>query len=69
MKIDGFLIYYFVVVVDDYLMKIIYVIRGEEWVLFILKYVYLYEVFGWEVFVFVYLLNIFNKEKKKLSKR
>lgn len=69
MKTDGFPTYHFAVVVDDYLMKITHVIRGEEWVSSTPKHVYLYEAFGWEVPVFVHLPNILNKEKKKLSKR
>lgn len=69
MKTDGFPTYHFAVVVDDYLMKITHVIRGEEWVSSTPKHVYLYEAFGWEAPVFVHLPNILNKEKKKLSKR
>ncbi|AXU26026.1 TPA: glutamate--tRNA ligase [Clostridioides difficile] len=69
MKTDGFPTYHFAVVVDDYLMKITHVIRGEEWVSSTPKHIYLYEAFGWEAPVFVHLPNILNKEKKKLSKR
>ncbi|MDR0880426.1 MAG: glutamate--tRNA ligase [Clostridioides sp.] len=68
-KTDGFPTYHFAVVVDDYLMKITHVIRGEEWVSSTPKHVYLYEAFGWEAPVFVHLPNILNQEKKKLSKR
>lgn len=68
-KTDGFPTYHFAVVVDDYLMKITHVIRGEEWVSSTPKHVYLYEAFGWEAPTFVHLPNILNKEKKKLSKR
>ena len=68
-KTDGFPTYHFAVVVDDHLMKITHVIRGEEWVSSTPKHVYLYEAFGWEAPVFVHLPNILNKEKKKLSKR
>lgn len=68
-KTDGFPTYHFAVVVDDYLMKITHVIRGEEWVSSTPKHVYLYEAFGWESPVFVHLPNILNTEKKKLSKR
>ena len=39
----------FAVVVDDHLMKITHVIRGEEWVSSTPKHVYLYEAFGWEL--------------------
>lgn len=68
-KADGFPTYHFAVVIDDYLMKITHVIRGEEWVSSTPKHVYLYEAFGWEAPTFVHLPNILNKEKKKLSKR
>ena len=69
MKSDGFPTYHFAVVVDDYLMKITHVIRGEEWLPSTPKHVYLYEAFGWEAPTFVHLPNILNTEKKKLSKR
>ncbi len=68
-KTDGFPTYHFAVVVDDHLMGITHVIRGEEWVISTPKHVYLYEAFGWEAPVFVHLPNILNTERKKLSKR
>lgn len=69
MKTDGFPTYHFAVVVDDYLMKVTHIIRGEEWISSTPKHVYLYEAFGWEAPTFVHLPNILNSEKKKLSKR
>ena len=68
-KTDGFPTYHFAVVVDDHLMKITHVIRGEEWVSSTPKHVYLYEAFGWEAPKFVHLPNILNKEKKKFMKK
>lgn len=68
-KTDGFPTYHFAVVVDDHLMGITHVIRGEEWVISTPKHVYLYQAFGWDVPQFVHLPNILNSEKKKLSKR
>ncbi|KDR94327.1 nondiscriminating glutamyl-tRNA synthetase [Peptoclostridium litorale DSM 5388] len=68
-KADGFPTYHFAVVVDDHLMKITHVIRGEEWISSTPKHVYLYEVLGWEAPTYVHLPNILNSEKKKLSKR
>ena len=68
-KTDGFPTYHFAVVVDDHMMKITHVIRGEEWISSTPKHVYLYEAFGWQAPTFVHLPNILNKEKKKLSKR
>jgi nondiscriminating glutamyl-tRNA synthetase len=69
MKSDGFPTYHFAVVVDDHLMGITHVIRGEEWVPSTPKHVYLYEAFGWKAPEFVHLPNILNRDKKKLSKR
>ncbi|WP_170834862.1 glutamate--tRNA ligase [Natronincola peptidivorans] len=68
-KSDGYPTYHFAVVVDDHLMKITHVIRGEEWLPSTPKHVYLYEVLGWQAPQFVHLPNILNIEKKKLSKR
>lgn len=47
-KVDGMFIYYMVNVVDDCLMEIIYVVRGEEWLLSIVYYVLFYWSLGWE---------------------
>ncbi|TRW28522.1 glutamate--tRNA ligase [Criibacterium bergeronii] len=69
MKSDGFPTYHFAVVVDDHLMGITHIIRGEEWLTSTPKHVLLYDMFGWEKPVFVHLPNILNKDKKKLSKR
>lgn len=69
MKSDGFPTYHFAVVVDDHLMGISHIIRGEEWLPSTPKQVFLYQAFGWEVPTFVHLPNILNPDKKKLSKR
>lgn len=69
MKSDGFPTYHFAVVVDDHLMQITHIIRGEEWLPSTPKHVYLYEAFGWEQPVYVHLPNILNSDHKKLSKR
>ncbi len=68
-KQDGFPTYHFAVVVDDHLMKITHIIRGEEWVSSTPKHVYLYEAFGWKQPEYIHLPLILNEEKKKLSKR
>ncbi|WP_099191079.1 glutamate--tRNA ligase [Tepidibacter mesophilus] len=68
-KSDGFPTYHFAVIVDDHLMGITHVIRGEEWLPSTPKHVYTYEAFGWEAPTFVHLPNILNSERKKLSKR
>ncbi len=68
-KSDGFPTYHFAVVVDDYLMGITHIIRGEEWVTSTPKHIQLYRSFGWDIPKYVHLPNILNKDKKKLSKR
>jgi len=68
-KSDGFPTYHFAVVVDDYLMGITHVIRGEEWLISTPKHVYTFEAFGWDAPKYAHLPNILNSEKKKLSKR
>lgn len=69
MKTDGFPTYHMAVIVDDHLMGVTHVIRGEEWLPSTPKHVYLYEALGWQAPTFVHLPNILNKDKKKLSKR
>jgi len=68
-KSDGFPTYHFAVVVDDHLMDITHVIRGEEWLASTPKHVYLYKVMGWQAPTYVHLPNILNTDRKKLSKR
>ncbi len=68
-KSDGFPTYHFAVVVDDHLMRITHIVRGEEWLTSTPKQVALYKYFGWEVPQFVHLPTVLNKDKKKLSKR
>lgn len=68
-KQDGYPTYHFAVVVDDHLMQISHVIRGEEWLPSTPKHVLLYDFFKWEAPQFVHLPNILNRDKKKLSKR
>jgi nondiscriminating glutamyl-tRNA synthetase len=68
-KSDGYPTYHFAVVVDDYLMKISHIIRGEEWLSSTPKHVLLYQAFGWKSPEYVHLPNILNSDKKKLSKR
>lgn len=69
LKSDGFPTYHMAVVVDDYLMKITHIVRGEEWLPSTPKHVYLYEAFGWEKPIYVHLPTVLNNERKKLSKR
>ena len=69
LKSDGFPTYHLANVVDDHLMEITHVIRGEEWINSVPKHVTLYEQFGWTPPVFCHLLLLRNPDKSKLSKR
>jgi glutamyl-tRNA synthetase len=69
LKSDGFPTYHLGVVVDDYLMKITHVIRGEEWLPSTPKHVILYQAFGWQLPVFAHVSLLRNPDKSKLSKR
>lgn len=68
-KSDGFPTYNFANVVDDHLMGITHVVRGNEYLSSSPKYNLLYKAFGWEVPVYVHCPLITDEEHKKLSKR
>ena len=68
-KSDGFPTYNFANVVDDHLMGITHVVRGNEYLSSTPKYNRLYEAFGWEVPVYIHCPLITDMEHKKLSKR
>ena len=68
-KSDGYPTYNFANVVDDHLMKITHVVRGNEYLSSSPKYNRLYEAFGWQVPIYVHCPTITNEEHKKLSKR
>jgi glutamyl-tRNA synthetase len=69
LKSDGFPTYHLGVVVDDHLMKITHIIRGEEWLPSTPKHVILYQAFGWDLPTFVHISLLRNPDKSKLSKR
>jgi glutamyl-tRNA synthetase len=69
LKSDGFPTYHLANVVDDHLMEISHVIRGEEWLPSTPKHVLLYRAFGWDIPVFAHLPLLLNPDKSKLSKR
>ena len=69
LKRDGLPTYNFANVVDDHLMGITHVVRGNEYLSSSPKYNRLYDAFGWEVPVYVHCPLITNEEHKKLSKR
>lgn len=68
-KSDNFPTYHLANVVDDHLMEITHVIRGEEWLPSTPKHILLYEAFGWEPPQFAHIPLLLNKDKSKLSKR
>ena len=69
LKSDGFPTYHLANVVDDHLMQIDMVIRGEEWLSSTPKHLLLYEYFGWKAPVFAHVPLLLNKGGGKLSKR
>ncbi|KAF0139529.1 MAG: glutamyl/glutaminyl-tRNA synthetase [Stygiobacter sp.] len=68
-KGDGYPTYHVANVVDDHLMQISHVIRGEEWLSSTPKHVLLYDFFGWEKPIFAHLPLLLNPDRSKLSKR
>jgi glutamyl-tRNA synthetase len=69
-KSDGIPTYHFAVLVDDHLMKITHVLRGEEWISSFPIHLHLYHFFGWEPPIFAHLPLILNPAGKgKMSKR
>ncbi len=69
LKSDGFPTYHLANVVDDRLMRISHVIRGEEWLPSTPKHILLYKAFGWEPPQFAHLPLLLNPDRSKLSKR
>jgi glutamyl-tRNA synthetase len=69
LKSDGFPTYHLANVVDDYLMKITHVIRGDEWISSTPKHLLLYEFFGWQPPLFLHMPLLLGQDGRKLSKR
>lgn len=69
LKADGYPTYHLANVVDDHLMEITHVIRGEEWISSAPKHLLLYRYFGWDAPVLCHLPLLRNPDKSKLSKR
>ncbi len=69
LKTDGLPTYHLANVVDDHLMQISHVMRGEEWLNSAPKHQLLYEYFGWEMPVLCHMPLLRNPDKSKLSKR
>jgi glutamyl-tRNA synthetase len=68
-KADGNPTYHLAVVVDDHLMEITHIIRGEEWINSAPKHILLYQYFGWEMPTLIHMNLLRNPDKSKLSKR
>jgi glutamyl-tRNA synthetase len=69
LKSDGFPTYHLAVVIDDHLMGVTDVVRGEEWISTAPIHVLLYELFGWQQPNFYHMPLLLNTDKTKLSKR
>ena len=69
LKSDGFPTYHLAVVVDDHLMEISHVLRGEEWLNSMPKHLLLYQAFGWRMPAHYHLPLLRNPDGGKLSKR
>lgn len=69
LKSDGFPTYHLAVVVDDHLMQITHILRGEEWISSTPKHILLYQMFGWDLPQFGHMPLLRNTDKSKLSKR
>ena len=68
-KGDGYPTYHLANVIDDHLMGITHVIRGEEWLSSTPKHILLYNFFKWEIPIFAHLPLLLNPDRSKLSKR
>jgi glutamyl-tRNA synthetase len=69
LKADGFPTYHLAVVVDDHLMGITHVVRGEEWISSTPKHLLLFDWLGWQRPVFAHMPLLRNVDKSKISKR
>ncbi len=69
LKTDGFPTYHMAVVVDDHLMGITHVVRGEEWISSTPKHLLLYRWLGWDVPAFAHMPLLRNTDRSKISKR
>lgn len=69
LKTDGNPTYHLAVVVDDHLMEITHIIRGEEWINSAPKHILLFDYFGWDMPELIHMPLLRNPDKSKLSKR
>jgi glutamyl-tRNA synthetase len=69
LKSDGFPTYHLAVVIDDHVMGITHIIRGDEWVASVPKHLLIYGAFGWDVPPMAHVPSVLGPDGKKLSKR
>ena len=69
MKSDGFPTYHLAVVIDDHLMQISHVMRGDDWISSTPKRIMMYEAFGWQPPIYVHIPLVCGDDGKKLGKR
>jgi glutamyl-tRNA synthetase len=69
LKSDGYPTYHLAAIVDDHLMEISHVLRGEEWLSSLPRHVLIYRAFGWEPPIFCHVSTILGPDRAKLSKR
>jgi glutamyl-tRNA synthetase len=69
LKSDGFPTYHLAVVVDDHVMGITHIMRGEEWIASVPKHLLIYRAFGWDAPPMAHFPSILGPDGKKLSKR
>src|SRR5436309_10488733 len=69
LKSDGLPTYHLAHIVDDHLMGVTHVLRGEEWISSAPRHVQIYKALGWQAPLFYHVPNVLGKDKKKLSKR
>jgi glutamyl-tRNA synthetase len=69
LKSDGFPTYHLAVVIDDHVMEITHIMRGDEWVASVPKHLLIYGAFGWDVPPMAHVPSVLGPDGKKLSKR
>ena len=69
LKSDGYPLYHFANVIDDRLMEITHILRGEDWIPSAPLHVLLYRAFGWEMPKLAHMMLLLGTDRKKLSKR
>jgi glutamyl-tRNA synthetase len=69
LKSDGFPTYHLAVVIDDHVMDITHIMRGDEWMASVPKHLLIYRAFGWDVPPMAHVPSVLGPDGKKLSKR